>query len=89
MDDDAWAKVLSLGAFYRNPATEVPVTETRVSNGHTMCFACIHHIEGCIRTLARSRRRPKSSLPAHLVERSNEKPPPFGEIGLRVDELDD
>jgi hypothetical protein len=75
LDDDAWDKVLDLAAYYRDPSIPVPVTETKVTSGHTTCFACMHQIEGSIRPLARSRRRAKSSLPAHLAERRHERSP--------------
>ena len=74
LDDDAWSDVLDLAAHYRDPSTPVPVTETRVTNGHTMCFAVMDHVEGGVRPLARVRRRPMRSLPAHLEVRRHERP---------------
>lgn len=75
LDDGSWSKVLDLAAFYRDPTVPVPVTDIRVTNGHMMCFACMHHIEGSIRPLARARRRPMKTLPAHLEERRHERQP--------------
>ena len=52
LPDDAWAQVLELASYYRNPLIEVPVVKTKGSNGHTMCFACMHQVEGAVRPLA-------------------------------------
>ena len=72
LDDDEMLKVWRTAATYLDPSFQLPNTG-KATNSHVMVFACMKHLEGSLRPLARQRRRPGKSLPADLAEAGVEK----------------
>lgn len=55
-------------ALYYDATYPLPVTGRRITLGHVIAFACMTHLEGRLRPLARQRRRPAKAMPKHLHE---------------------
>ena len=53
-------------AIYSDASVSLPVEGRTITLGHVVAFACMHHIEGAIRPLARQRRRPAGAVPEHV-----------------------
>lgn len=51
---------------YNDLSFELPTDTESVNLGQVACFACMTQIEGQLRPLARRRRRPARSMPAHI-----------------------
>lgn len=67
-DDDEMIDLWRTAATYWDVSYPLPVTGRRITLGHVVAFACMHHLEGQIRPLVRLRRRAASSLPERFAE---------------------
>jgi hypothetical protein len=59
-------EVWSIAGRYWDTGFPLPVTSQRVVLGQVSALSVITHLEGRLRPLARERRRPGTSRPAHL-----------------------
>jgi hypothetical protein len=67
MTDDELAAVRRIAAVYEDPGYPLPVRGQRITHNHVNALAVIAYLEGSLRPLARTRRRPQKERPAHLV----------------------
>jgi len=67
MTDDDLAAVQRIAAVYEDPGYPLPVVGQRITHHHVNALAAIAYLEGRLRPLAQTRRRPVKNRPTHLV----------------------
>lgn len=67
LTDKELAAVQRIAAVYEDTAYPLPVQGTRITHRHVNALAVVTYVEGSLRPLARTRRRPEKNRPAHLA----------------------
>lgn len=57
----------AIAAHYEDPSYPLPVQGARITHHHVTALAAITYVEGQVRPLARTRRRPVSGRPARFT----------------------
>ncbi len=79
-----WTKAAE---FYES-SYQLPVEGRRVTLAHVIAFACMAHLDGHLRPLARSQRRPESKLPDHIRVARDETQKTLSSLQLRQRQAD-
>jgi hypothetical protein len=67
MTDADLRHVQAIAANYENPAYALPITGQRITHNHVIAFAAITYLEGEVRPLNRTRRRPQKDRPGRFT----------------------
>ena len=73
--DDELVSAWKTASTYNDVNYPLPVQRRNPSNGQVVCFACMNQVEGELRPLSRTRRRPDKKLPPNLRAASDEPAP--------------
>ncbi len=83
-DDERMLDLWRTAATYYDESFPLPVTGRKITLGHVVAFACMHHLEGVLRPLARQRRRPTSTIPTRLAEVQAQKAAELSALNVRL-----
>ena len=82
-DNDMLELWTTAGRFY-DASYPLPVEGRRITLGHVVAFACMEHVEGRLRPLARSRRRAQSAMPAHIRDARDQTQKSLSALHMRL-----
>ena len=84
IDDDRMLDLWRTAAEFYDENHPLPVTGRRITLGHVIVFACLYHVGGGVRPLARQRRRPANQIPDHLLNARTAKDDELTALNLRL-----
>ena len=64
MTEDERVSICKIEAWYESPDYPLPMTGQRITHNHVAAFAAVTFVEGTVRPLTRTRRRPQKERPA-------------------------
>lgn len=70
LSDEDLRAVWRIAATYENPSYPLPIEGQRITHNHVNAIATIAYLEGRLRPLARTRRRPEKDRPARFTPRA-------------------
>lgn len=83
-EDDRMMELWRTAATYYDESFPLPVAGRRITLGHVVAFACMRHLEGQLRPLARQRRRAASALPDRLAKARAAKDAELSSLNIRL-----
>lgn len=82
--DDVLLNLWKTAAVFYGETYPLPVVGRRITGGHVIAFACMFHLEGDLRPLARQRRRARSAVPEHLALAKRAKDAELSGLQMRL-----
>ncbi len=84
IEESSMVGLWTTAATFYHSSYPLPVEGRRITLGHVVAFACMSHLEGRLRPLARLRRRPDAKMPQYIRDARTETQKSLSSLQLRL-----